>query len=217
MNVKPSVLSLAATSMLMTIALPVASAHAQSVPADIAQTAQESCVRTAESRGFTLNEVVSVGPSDQSGTNGAKVVLSLTRDGQLFKLTCEYNPQAGAVIGDDATSAATATATDTAFPWWWLLLPILGLPLLLWWAGKRDQTTAVRDTYTEWREAMVKNADRGLNIYTGPDSTYRVTGTLRNRDHVRLSGRRTGDWVELADGGWVNSRYLDFTSRYVSQ
>jgi hypothetical protein len=197
-------------------------AQAQVRP-DIAETAQESCIQSAESQGFTLDEVVSVEPSAQSGVNGATVVLNLLRDGESFRLTCDYNPTSGAAIGDAATqtTAGTADTASRAFPWWWLLLPIIGLPLLLAWTRGRTTapvaTNAPRRAYAENTEAIVRSNGRAVNIYDGPGTDNRVTGTLYDGQNVTLSGRYENEWLELGLGGWVQRQYLEARPRYASR
>lgn len=48
-----------------------------------------------------------------------------------------------------------------------------------------------------------------LNVRSGPGSNYRVLRTLRNGGQCVLSGRTSGEWVQLQGGGWVTSIYLD--------
>jgi hypothetical protein len=219
-----SIQSATAVSLLIGSSIALLPAHAQQVRADIAEAAQESCIQSAESQGFTLNEVVSVEPSAQSGADGATVVLDLIRDGESFKLTCDYNPASGAAIGDDATRATTTGATDVesrAFPWWWLLLPIIGLPLLWAWTRGRDTAPVARESsrraYAENTEAIVRSSGRSVNIYDAPGTNNRVTGTLHDGQSVTLSGRYDNEWLELGLGGWVQRQYLETRPRYASR
>lgn len=80
--------------------------------------AQDACKASAVAKGFQVAEVVSVEP--KAGTaDGVDVVLSLTRDGQPFKLTCGYTAASGAAIGDTQAPAATtapAPATTNTAP-----------------------------------------------------------------------------------------------------
>ncbi len=129
---------------------------------------------------------------------------------------------AAANVGDAAGDAlqtaesTVATATETLarprFPWWWLLLPLIGLPLLLLWARGREDATvatgraaAVRDV-----DAYVHTQGGYLSVHARPDGSSDVLRSLEDGAHVHLTGRRDDIWVELKDGGWVDSRSLRF-------
>ena len=47
-----------------------------------------------------------------------------------------------------------------------------------------------------------------LNVRSGPGTQFRVLHQLQRGDRVRGIG--SGEWVELADGGWVSSEHLHF-------
>lgn len=60
------------------------------------------------------------------------------------------------------------------------------------------------------RRVTVRTAEGGpLNVRSGPGSNYRVVRTLRNGGQCVLSGRTSGEWVQLQGGGWVTSIYLN--------
>jgi hypothetical protein len=204
--------SVAVASMLLGLTLPLASVKAQEVSTDLANAAKDACVRSAESKGFQLKDVVSISPK---GVDGADVILNLDRGGQLYKLTCGYTPGSGAVFGDDTTGGTIAAPNLT--PLWWLLVPLIGLPLLLWWARGRDTVTAAAapKRYVGRSEAIVRRPGGTLDIRSGPGITYRVTDTLQDGQRVTLSGRSDEDWTELAEGGWVSTQYLEKIPHYV--
>lgn len=214
-----SVRSLVAASMLVGVALPFAPAKAQNASPDLARATTEACINVARSRGFTLDRVVTV---TADGVDAAKAVLSLTRNGQAFKLTCGYSKARGAVFGDDTTGAAVTTQPDQTIPatsgvpfdaarLWWLLLPLIGLPLLLWLTrGKGAHTIADSSGY----EAIVRKTG-GVDVRSGPDTSYGVIGSLRDGQHIVLSGRTDNDWVHLRDGGWIPAQYVE-THRYAT-
>lgn len=101
--------ALTATSALCLMA--TTASYAQSVPEELANTAQEACVNAAKSKGFELSKVVSIAPKS---ADGATVVLTLTRSKQIFKLTCGYTKAAGASIGGDAKAPAAAAPEPAA-------------------------------------------------------------------------------------------------------
>lgn len=219
---KSSRLASNALALVSTVLIAVASpVQAQTVSAELETRAQEACIQKAQADGFTLQDVVSVTAADADTVN---VVLNLNRDGQLFKLTCGYSASQGsATVGNDV---GTTTVAQTYQPWLnpWLgtLLPlIVGLPLLWAWTRGRGNTSYVgRETvaarHGEHSEAIVRTNGERLDIHSGPASTHRVTGNLRSGQRVVLSGRYDNNWVELAEGGWVPSEYLDTNPRYVS-
>lgn len=227
-NVKlTAVQSLAAISILFSATIFVVSANAQEIPQELADAAKEACIQSAESKGFKVERVVSLEPN---GTDGVTAILSLSRNGQANQLSCGYSKKDGAVFNEDTTETTTvvvpttapitesgtalvATATDFA-PLWWLLLPLLALPLLLWWTKRRDAseanayvTTTVAD---KDYEAIVRTNGSLINVHLGPNDTYKIIGTLRDNQRVSLSGRLNDNWVELINGGWVNNQYLEY-------
>ncbi|MBV8886661.1 MAG: SH3 domain-containing protein [Chroococcidiopsidaceae cyanobacterium CP_BM_RX_35] len=235
-NLKFIAVQSATVSMLLGFGLSVAPAHGQGVPTDLANAAKEACVNSAKSKGFQVDQIVSVAPS---GTDRANVGLNLSRDGHPFKLTCGYSKTAGAAIGNDSTAtttsaspATTTSASPDLRPLWWLLIPVIGLPLLLLWTRGRDRgrdsavSTAVeryrgRDsgvrTAVERYRAVVRRSGSSVNIHSGPGDSYKVTGTLHDMQQVTLSGRQDNNWLELSEGGWVPAQYLETNPGYISQ
>ena len=59
--------------------------------------------------------------------------------------------------------------------------------------------------------ATVKSLS-GVNVRTGPSTRYRIVNGLRNGTNVKISGRRSGQWVQLANGYWIHGDYLSFNS-----
>ncbi|NJL44784.1 MAG: SH3 domain-containing protein [Leptolyngbyaceae cyanobacterium SM2_3_12] len=202
-----------ASTVLAVVATP---SLAQST-GDMLETAKTACIEQAAQDGYNpdLAEVVSSRAIDN---DRVEVVLNLTKDGQNFdRLTCPFSVSQG--IGSFATGAADGVADTVAAPGlgrlWWLLLPLIGLPLLLWFLRGRDKdyvstaTTEVRDrVYTE---GYVNTNGGPLDVREQPNSASRVLRTLPNGDHIHLTGRHDNDWVEIVDGGWVPSYYLRYT------
>ena len=62
--------------------------------------------------------------------------------------------------------------------------------------------------------AATVNADNGLNVRAEPTIEAEVLRVLDHELEVSLTGRSAtsgdADWVELEDGGWVQSQYLIF-------
>lgn len=50
----------------------------------------------------------------------------------------------------------------------------------------------------------------GVNVRTGPSTGYRIVDGLTNGTIVRTSGRKSGKWVQLANGYWIHGDYLSF-------
>jgi hypothetical protein len=190
-------------------------AHAQSkLPANVAIRAQDACVEQARAKGFNLENVVSV---ESANADTVRVVLNLTQNGQRYKLTCNYNKASGTSVYEDTTTTTT-THQPLINPWLLgLVLPLVGLGLLwLWTKGrgsdKHDRHT--RKNLGNRSEAIVRTRRDRLEIYSGPGTTYRITGNLRNGQQVILSGRYNNNWAELADGGWVPLQYLETNPQY---
>ena len=206
-------------SLLLASAIPATQALAQT--ADVASAAKKACEESAVAKGFKVSEIVSVEPK---GTDGANVVLSLIRAGNPYKLTCGYTVAGGASITEETTKTVTTTqtaATNAGFPWWWLLLPILGLLALFAWSrGQGEKTTVIDNrgyqaprTYetgfvAKPYDAIVRNSGQTVNVYSGPGTTNKIIKTLNDTERVRATGRKDGAWTELASGGWVQTSHL---------
>jgi uncharacterized protein YgiM (DUF1202 family) len=150
--------------------------------------------------------------------NTVEVVLNLTKDGTNFaRLTCPYSATEGVVsFGDEVADIVTA---PRSWNWiWWLLLPLIGIPLLLWLLRGRDQREYVaadrvrreptRDyvpadrvqgrTYTD---AYVNTSGDKLNVREYPDQTSRVLRRLNYGEHIELTGQQDQGWLEVLGGG----------------
>ena len=180
------------------------------VAPELAAKAKQACIDKAKADGFALKDVVSVDPYNGEADR-VKVVLNLTKtaDGTAARLTCGYSKDGKVAFGDEP-----APAKEGGFPWWLLLLPILGIPLLFTlFKGKEERPDAeVYERPVATRvgtEAVVRANSEYLDIHEGPGTTYRVTGTLRNGQRVALANGRDNSWAELETGGWVPLEYLD--------
>jgi len=210
------------SALLVTTAMP---SLAQST-AEMLETAEQACLEKAVDEGFDPDraEVIS---SESVDANTVKVVLNLTKDGTNFaRLTCPYSATEGVVsFGEDVATAVTAPRN---WNWlWWLLLPLIGIPLLLRFLGGRNRREYVaadrvrseptRDyvsadqargrTYTE---AYVDRRGDMLEVREYPDPSSRVIRRLSFGDHIDLTGQKDQGWLEVLGGGWVESRFLRF-------
>jgi hypothetical protein len=192
-------------------------AHAQTLSAELTNTAKEACKKSAVDKGFKVENIVSVTPK---GTDGANVVLTLSKDGHPAKLTCGYSKTAGAAIGEDKVATATTTTPSPVvetkteehkgFPWkWLLLLPLLAIPFLF--LGKKERPVAASyDTDLDVREyhGLVETDGNRVDIHAQPNSSSMVIGHLDHGQSVLLSGNHDNDWTQLKDGGWIPSRHV---------
>ncbi|HEY9752568.1 MAG TPA: hypothetical protein V6C46_06440, partial [Coleofasciculaceae cyanobacterium] len=249
--------SAATTALVLGVSF-LASAQAQTVSKALSDEAQAACSKSAASKGFEVVGVASITPRPGT-TDSVDVVLSLTKGGQPYKVTCGYTQTADTTVSGTAPSPApaavtgaspatitspapakspaavakpspTATTATTATtpaaergsisPWWWLLVPLIGIPLLWWLLRSKDETTAASSYDAPAQEAdltttttvsdippsdgIIRSSGNGINLYSGPGRNYQITGRLEDGQRVRLSGRRQIDvdwiWVELADG-----------------
>jgi len=179
--------------------------------ADIAQTAQKACEDAAVSKGFKVDNVVSITPK---GTDGADVILTLSRDGHPAKLTCGWTKGQGAAFGDlpipKVSIPTTAipvpkVAADPFNPWGWLLaLGAIAAPLYL----KRAHHPVVAEGAAGHLEAYVDGHGNRVNVHDNPSATSTIIGSLEDGHRVFLSGRTDNNWSQLREGGWITTRSL---------
>ncbi|MDM9384470.1 SH3 domain-containing protein [Chlorogloeopsis sp. ULAP01] len=189
--------------------------HAQSkLPANVAIRAQDACVEQARAKGFSLENVVSV---ESANADTVRVVLNLTQNGQQYKLTCNYNKASGTSVYED-TNSTTYKYQPLINPWLLgLVLPLVGLGLLWLWTRSRGSDKYDRYTRKDQdrrSEGIIRIRSDRLEIHSGPGTTYRITGNLRNGQRVILSGRYNNNWAELADGGWIPLQYVETNAQY---
>jgi hypothetical protein len=205
-------------ALASTIAIvPVISEKALAADPAVVQEAQQLCIDNANQKGFTLKQVVEAGASDRPGKD-AKIVLSLDKGGQEFKQTCYYDKNAKSVFFDgDVLAPLTAPEATFQPNLWWALLPIIGLPLLLLWGKNRDAKyarTAAATRTVRYYDAIVRTADGSpIQVYEDPAYSARILRTIEDGQSVRITGRETDDWFELAGGGWLPKQYVRTSAR----
>jgi len=205
--------------------LAVAPATLAQTPNEMLKKAETSCIQKAEADGYQLNRVVT---AEETANGGAKVVLDLTKvsDGTKAPLTCNLTKDGTVSFGDAVATAADAVRAPGIAPWLWALLPLIGLPLLLAWARGRRTEEAVAATRRyvpagaseriyERHEATIRSNSDTLDVYSGPGTAYRVTGSVRNGQRITLTGRYDNNWAELENGGWIPAEYITAATRLV--
>jgi hypothetical protein len=214
--------SITALPLLLGVSLSLAPVvRAQTVPADLATAAKEACKKSAIAKGFTVISEDNVTPK---GTDGANVVLSLSKAGHPAKLTCGYTKATGAALTDDTkvavapSPAATVSATGVAetvekhhFPWGWLwLLPLLAIPFFFLGKNKEQPVARSYDTpvVSETYQGIVENNGARVNVHAQPNETSMVIGSLEHGQRVTLSNNSDNNWLQLSDGGWIPARSL---------
>jgi len=209
----------AGVALASTIALiPVVTEKALAVDPAVVQEAQQLCIDNASQKGFTLKQVVEAGAADRPGKD-AKIVLSLDKGGQEFKQTCYYDKNSKSVFFDGDVLAPLSAPTETFQPnLWWALLPIIGLPLLLLWGRNRDaeyaRTAAATTRTVRYYDAIVRTADGSpIQVYEDPAYSARILRTIEDGQSLRITGRETDDWFELAGGGWLPKQYVRTSTR----
>jgi len=204
--VKQSLAVACCSAILVTTAAP---SFSQST-AQMLETAESECIEKAAAEGYDPDqaEVIS---SQSVDADTVEVVLNLTKDGTNFaRLTCPYSASRGIVsFGEDMVDTVASPGLGRL---WWLLLPLIGFPLLLWFLRGRDKTYATAEPVRErvYTEGYVNTTGDRLDVREYPKSDARVLRSLNNGAHIRLTGRHDHDWLELVDGGWAPSYYLRF-------
>lgn len=203
------------------IAGPVLADRAAAADPAIVQEARNLCIEDARGKGFELKEVITAGDSDKPGKD-AKIVLKLLKSGQDFQQTCYYDKNAKSVSFVDEIAATIAPPPIASAPvktytpaLWWILLPIVGLPALLWWAENRQSgparavSTGARNGSIVYSEVLVRGEDGNpVQVYEEPSYDSRVLGTVDDGQSVRVTGRENDDWFELVGGGWLPKQYM---------
>jgi|GEM_PF-777680 len=223
--------SLTSVPILLSFTLSLTSAvYAQKVSLEISKPAKEACIKVAKEKGYDKINIVSVEPK---GTDGANVVLNLTKDGHTDKLTCGWSKKAGAAFGEDkaATPAPVATPVATpavvttpqaaptpapehhGFPWWLLAIPILGALAYFFLRKKEPEIVQATPRATgydtvEQYEGIIENNGNAVDVYSQPNSSSLVTGSLNDGQRVTLSGTQDNNWSQLSDGGWIPTRFI---------
>ncbi|HIK45017.1 MAG TPA: peptidoglycan-binding protein [Leptolyngbyaceae cyanobacterium M65_K2018_010] len=59
---------------------------------------------------------------------------------------------------------------------------------------------------------VITPAGYGLNIRTGPGTSFARVGQYVNGTQIAFTGRFSGTWTELTDGRWVDGTFLKFAS-----
>lgn len=199
------------------------------VAPDLANAAKTACIDKAKADGYTLKDIVSVAPYDATGDR-VRVVLNLVKGGSEARLTCGYTKgdksvsfDAGQAAGQAVDNAQDAAqdATRGVSPWLWLLLPLIGIPLLIALTRGKQRTTDYDNYNTrttvggERTEGLIKTNGEALEVYSGPGTANQITGRLRNGDRVVLTGRRENNWVELENGGWIPAQFVETSYRTI--
>jgi hypothetical protein len=183
------------------LALPISNAYA-SDPAIVEQ-AKTLCLDKAKAEGYELKSVLYSGSSDIPGKD-AKVVLQLIKNGQVAKLTCNYDQKSG--MADFGTSEAALP--PVSIPWWGFLLPLLGL-LVLWFLSKGKHEAR---TYGHYYEADIRGGGDPIPVYDHPSLGANVISAVHNGERLRITDRdlaiANDSWVQLARGGWVEKQYV---------
>lgn len=65
-------------------------------------------------------------------------------------------------------------------------------------------------------QVRVTTNGSALNVRSGPGLDYAVTGVLPNGAVASTSGRTSGGWIQLADGGWISSSWVGGSSSQAS-
>lgn len=195
-------------SLLFTasLAIPISSAYAAD-PAVVEQ-AKTSCLDKAKTEGYELKDVLYAGSSDIPGKD-AKVVLQLIKDGQVAKLTCNYDVKSGGV----EFGTPEAAPPPVSIPLWGFLLPLLGLLALWFLAQGKDETP----TYGHYYEADIRAGADPIPVYDHPSLAANVISAVHNGERVRVTDRdlaiANNGWVQLARGGWVEKQYVGTPAR----
>jgi hypothetical protein len=202
---------------------------------ELLSTARSACLQQAANQGWLTDQAQALS-SRAIDADRVEVVFNLTRDGvNQARLTCPYSVRQGVLGSLNGNVARTdfgkdfsrsmATTGNAGQPvdrsrGWWLLLPI-ALAGLSWAALRRrdhqgsaaDQDPGVLPDASGSRTAKSFIAEaRGSNgrvqIHALADSSSLVRKDVPNGQQLSLTGRRSGEWLEVDGGGWVQERNI---------
>ncbi|HEY9601789.1 MAG TPA: peptidoglycan-binding protein [Allocoleopsis sp.] len=73
-----------------------------------------------------------------------------------------------------------------------------------------DYTNASTNNQTRY-EAYISTSGNAIDVYSSPNG--RVVGNITNGERLLLTGRRSGFWVQAADGTWLDEQYVRYSGR----
>lgn len=118
--------------------------------------------------------------------------------GQSTATALGLNPN----IACPATSAtATQTSTSTATP---------STTTADSSSGDSSDDDSIAVVSIPVRFGKVTTEGGPLNVRSGPSIDYSVVSTMDNGSAVRFVGQPVGAWLQLVDGGWIHSDWVEF-------
>ena len=168
----------------------------------------ETAVRTAQaSRGLTPDGIA--GPTtltalygeDGDGGGGTPVTNTAVVNTNNSPLNVRSGPGLGyrvvGTVADNRTVSLSGLNADG-----WSQLSNGNWVASRWIAGEGGGGDPATDT------AMVTTNGSPLNVRSGPGLGYRVVDTVADGVAIATTGQTAGNWIRLANGGWVFSGWV---------
>ena len=148
-------------------------------------------------------ERTSQGNGDRSSSNNP-ATRSVTVSTQGSRLNVRTQPDAQSNIIRKLNNGAGVSVTGQSRNGW------IELTEGGWVASQWIAQTTPRDREASADGISVTVSTRGsqLNVRSEPNTSASITRKLKNGTLVATSGRAAGTWLELAEGGWVSSRWV---------
>lgn len=115
------------------------------------------------------------------------------------------------VLGNELVRFSFARSLDSCRQ---VLLSFAGVPISILALRRREDRAGSPENMGErvYIQARVSMERPRLNVHEYPIATSRVLRSLDSGSALSLTGKCNNDWLEVVDGGWVFSHYLEFTN-----
>jgi len=148
------------------------------VSEELLSTARNACLQQAANQGWLTDQAQTLS-SRAIDADRVEVAFNLTRDGvNQARLTCPYSIRQG-VLGSPAADQDPGVLPDAS--------------------GSRTAESFI---------AEAKGSNGRVQIHGLADSSSLVRKDVPNGQQLSLTGRRSGEWLEVDGGGWVQERNL---------
>ncbi|NET09666.1 MAG: hypothetical protein F6K16_34185 [Symploca sp. SIO2B6] len=150
---------------------------------------------------FDANSTGYYGPITAAAVEEFQRVNGLTADGIA-------GPRTQSVLGSNSAIPAPVTPVSTPEPT--VPEPTVSEPEPEPETVTIAATEPVGDRPVQVGSVVTISSASGLNVRTAPNASAAIDRTLDDGISVELSGERVDNWLELSEGGWIDSNFVLF-------